>query len=143
MGLPKSLLPIFSLGTTWAFTPKLTLTASASRTVAPPTTVIANAETSYDASVTLGYQVTPKVTATAGGSDLLFHLDIHVGDWRRRAFHPFSLAHNKSYTLNAGLSYAMTPFLSAALNASYSERVGNGFITPQDLVTVSLNYTPY
>ena len=37
----------------------------------------------------------------------------------------------------------MTPFLVAALTASYTERVQNHLITPQDLVTVSLNYKPY
>ncbi len=54
LALPKSLLPIYTLSTTWAFTPKLSLTASASKTVAPPTTVVANAETSYDAFVSSG-----------------------------------------------------------------------------------------
>jgi hypothetical protein len=48
-----------------------------------------------------------------------------------------------TYTVNAGLNYSMTPFLSAGLNASYNERVANHFITPQDVVTVSLNYRPY
>ncbi len=142
LGLPKSLVPIFTLGTTWAFTPRWTVTASASRTVAPPTTVIANAENSYSANVTLGYQVTPKLTATATGS-VFYSTSTFTSALAEAGFSPIFTGNNKSYTLNAGLSYAMTPFVSAALNASYSERVGNGFITPQDLVTVSLNYTPY
>jgi hypothetical protein len=45
--------------------------------------------------------------------------------------------------VSTGLSYSMTPFLSAGLNATYSERVSDHFITPQDIVTVSLNYRPY
>jgi hypothetical protein len=56
LSLPKTLLPIYSLSATWAITPKVGLTASASRTVAPPTTVIANAQTSYQATVGLTYQ---------------------------------------------------------------------------------------
>ena len=56
---------------------------------------------------------------------------------------PIFTGTQRSYSLTAGVSYSMTPFLTAALNASYTERVGNGFITPQDLVTVSLNYRPY
>ena len=48
-----------------------------------------------------------------------------------------------TYTVNAGLNYSMTPFLSAALSASYTERVASHTITPQDIVTVSLNYRPY
>src|ERR1700684_102189 len=51
LGLPKTLLPIYTISTTWALTPKLALTASASRTISPPTTVIANAEQSYNATV--------------------------------------------------------------------------------------------
>jgi hypothetical protein len=47
------------------------------------------------------------------------------------------------YTAEASLTYTMTPFLVAALTASYTERVQNHLITPQDLVTVSLNYKPY
>jgi Putative beta-barrel porin 2 len=142
LGLPKSLVPIFTLGTTWAVTPKLSLTATASRTVSPPTTVIANAESSLDASVTLAYQLTPKVTATAGGS-IFYSNSTFTSGLAEAGISPFFTGTNKSYMLNAGLSYAMTPFLSAGLNASYSERVGSGFITAQDLVTVSLNYRPY
>src|SRR5271170_8271548 len=52
VSLPKTLLPIYLFSAAWTVTPKLQLTASASRTIAPPTTVIANAETSYLASVT-------------------------------------------------------------------------------------------
>jgi Putative beta-barrel porin 2 len=142
LALPKSLLPIYSLSTTWAFTPKLSLNASASRTVAAPTTVIANAQTSYDASVGLGYQMTPKVSVSAGGS-IDYSTSTFTSALAQAGFSPFFVGTQKSYTLNAGLSYVMTPFLSAGLNASYTERVGNGFITPQDLVTVSLNYRPY
>jgi hypothetical protein len=47
------------------------------------------------------------------------------------------------YGLTAGVTYAMTPFISAALSASYTERVADHVITPQDLITVSLNYKPY
>jgi Putative beta-barrel porin 2 len=142
LGLPKSLLPIYSLSTNWTIAPKLSLSASASRTVAAPSTVIANAETSYDATVNLGYQMTPKVTASAGGS-ISYSTSTFTSGLAEAGFSPFFVGTQRTYALNAGLSYAMTPFLSASLNASYTERVGNGFITPQDLVTVSLSYRPY
>ncbi len=61
IGLPKSLLPIYTLSMSWAFTPKLTLTGTGSRTVAPPIAVIANAEIDYTGEMNLIYQVTPKV----------------------------------------------------------------------------------
>ena len=142
MSLPKSLVPIFSFSAKWAFTPKLSLNASASRSVAPPTTVIANAEQSYDATVGLAYQVTPKVNVHASGT-VGYSTSTFTAALVQAGFSPFSTGTQKNYTLNAGLSYSMTPFLSAGLTASYSERVGNGFITPQDVVTVSLNYRPF
>ncbi len=48
LGLPKTLLPIYTVSANWAFTPKLGLNASASRSISPPTTVVANAQQSYD-----------------------------------------------------------------------------------------------
>ena len=142
LALPKSLLPIYTLSTTWAFTPKLSLNASASKSVSPPTNVIANAQTSYDASVSLGYQMTPKVSVSAGGS-ISYSTSTFTSALAQANFSPFFTGTQKNYSLNAGLSYTMTPFLSAGLSASYTEQVGNGFIIPEDLVTVSLNYRPY
>ncbi len=86
--------------------------------------------------------MTPKVTATAGGS-ISYSTSTFTSALAQAGLSPFFVGTQKSYGLNAGLSYAMTPFLSAGLNASYTERVGNGFITPEDVVTVSLSYRPY
>jgi hypothetical protein len=142
LGLPRTLLPIYTLTTTWSVAPKLVLNASASRTIAPPTTVIGNAEISYDADMTLTYHLTPKVSVSAGGS-IGYSNSVFTSGLAGTSFSPFSRGASDFYTANAGLSYIMTPFLSAALSASYTERVANHFITPQDLVTVSLNYRPY
>ncbi len=68
LGLPKTLLPIYTVSATWTLTPKLGLNASASRSIAPPTTVVANAEQSYNAAMNLTYQLTPKVALSAGGA---------------------------------------------------------------------------
>jgi Putative beta-barrel porin 2 len=140
LGLPKTLLPIYTLGARWAFTPKLALNINAARSISPPTTVIANAEQSYIVSANLTYQMTPKVTVIAGGS-----AGYSTGTFTSVTpnLSPFLVSTQNNYTLNTGLFYSMTPFLSAGLNASYSERVSNHTITPQDIVTVSLNYRPY
>jgi hypothetical protein len=141
LGLPKTLLPIYTLSTNWALTPKLALTASASRTIAPPTTVIANAQQSYSANINLTYQLTPKIGMSAGGT-----VDYSTTSFTSAAvagLSPFLFSSQNTYGLNTGLTYSMTPFLSAALSASYSERVASHTITPQDIVTVSLNYIPY
>jgi Putative beta-barrel porin 2 len=142
LGLPKTLLPIYTLSANWTLTPKLALTASASRTIAPPTTVIANAEQSYNATVGLTYQLTPKLVASATGS-IGYSISSFTPAAVQAVISPFFFQTQNNYTVNAGLNYSMTPFLSAALNASYNERVANHFITPQDVVTVSLNYRPY
>jgi hypothetical protein len=142
LGLPKTLLPIYTLSTTWALTPKLNLSASASHTISPPTTVIANAEASYNASMDLSYQLTPKVSLFAGGS-IGYSTTPFTSPAADALISPFFANSQNTYNLNTGLNYSMTPFLSAALNATYSERVGNHLITPQDIVTVSLNYRPY
>jgi hypothetical protein len=141
LGLPKTLLPIYTVSTNWTVTPKLVLTASASRSISPPTTVIANAQQSYSANINLTYQLTPKIGLSAGGS-----IDYSTTSFTSAAItgvSPFLFSSQNTYDLNAGLSYSMTPFLSAALSASYTERVASHTITPQDIVTVSLNYRPY
>jgi hypothetical protein len=141
LGLPRTLLPIYTLGTTWTVTPRMTLNASASKTVAAPTTIIANAETNYVAQASLTYALTPKVAVNASGS-----IGYSTGAFTPvvvTSLAPLLTGASNSYSASVGLTYAMTPFLSAALNASYTELVINHTITPEDLVTVSLNYRPY
>ena len=136
LGLPRTLLPLYTLGATWAFTPKLSLNASASRTVAPPTTIIANAEINYNATVGLGYQITPKLAFSVSGS-----IGRSSGAFTPSAvtsLAPFLVGASIFYTASTGLAYTMTPFLSANLSASYTERVVNHTVTPEDLITASL-----
>jgi hypothetical protein len=142
LGLPKTLLPIYTVSANWTLTPKLALNASASRTISPPTTVIANAEQAYNATLGLTYQLTPKLVAIASGT-IGYNTTSFTATAAQAVISPFVFQTQNIYTVNAGLNYSMTPFLSAALNASYNERVANHFITPQDVVTVSLNYRPY
>jgi hypothetical protein len=142
LGLPKTLLPIYTVSSRWTLTPKLSLNASASKSIAPPTTVVANAQQSYSAGMNLTYQLTPKMAVSAGGS-VDYSTSSFTGVAAQALVSPFVFNSQNNYSLNAGLNYSMTPFLSAALNASYSERVANHLITPQDIVTVSLNYRPY
>jgi hypothetical protein len=141
LGLPKTLLPIYTVSTNWTVTPKLVLSGSASRSISPPTTVIANAQQSYSANINLTYQLTPKIGLSAGGS-----VDYSTTSFTSAAIagvSPFLFSSQNTYNLNTGLTYSMTPFLTAALSATYTERVAFHTITPQDIVTVSLNYRPY
>src|ERR1700722_3315602 len=142
LGLPKTLLPIYTVSSRWTLTPKLSLNASASRSIAPPTTVIANAQQSYNAGMNLSYQLTPKVAISAGGS-VDYSTTSFTSSTAATGLSAFFFSSQNNYSLSTGLNYSMTPFLSAGLSASYSERVANHQITPQDVVTVSLNYRPY
>lgn len=142
LGLPKTLLPVYTVSAKWAFTPKLGLNVSASRSIAPPTTLVANSETSYNALVDLTYQMTPKISLSAGGS-ASYSVSTFTTPVTPTAISSFFVTSQDTYTLHAGLVYSMTPFLSAALNATYAERVQSHSIAPQDIVTVSLNYRPY
>ena len=129
LGLPKTLLPVYTLSARWAFTPKLSLNASASKQISPPTTIIGNAETSYVADVSLIYQLTPKIslnaTGSAGYSNSAFTSGLAGTD-----LSPLLVTSQRFYNVGAGLTYAMTPFLTAALNASYNERVSTQLYYP-------------
>ena len=92
--------------------------------------------------MSLSYYLTPKVSLSAGGA-VGYSTSSFTAPAAQALISPFLFNSQNTYSLNAGLSYSMTPFLSAALSAAYSERVGNHEITPQDVVTVSLNYRPY
>jgi len=134
LGLPKTLLPTYSFAATWAITPKLGLTASASRSVAPPTTVLANAQTSYNTIVTLAYQATPKITVS-GNASVSYSSAAFTPGLAGTAFAPF-LTNTMYYSAQAQVSYAMTPFISAALSATVTEQVSDHIYTPQDLITL-------
>jgi hypothetical protein len=140
LGLPKTLLPTYSFAATWTITPKLGLTASVSRSVTPPTTVLANAQTSYDAVVTLAYQATPKITVSASASEGYTNGAFTPG-LAGTAFAAFNTS-TDYYSAQAQVSYAMTPFISASLSGTLTQRVQDHIYTPQDVITLSLNYTP-
>jgi hypothetical protein len=137
--LPRTLLPHYSATIAWAITPKLNLTASAAKTIAAPTTLVSNSQLSYITQFNLSYQATPKITIAAGASagytSAVFSSGVGGASVASGA--------QDLYSAQASLTYTMTPFLVATLTASYNETVQSHFITPEDLVTVSLNYKPY
>ena len=77
----------------------------------------------------LDYQLTPKVIVSAGGA-IDYSTNTFTSALVQAGFSPVFTGTQRTYSLNAGMSYAMTPFLSAALNASYTERVGKWFHYP-------------
>jgi hypothetical protein len=141
LAFPKTILPHYSTTVQWAITPKLSLTVTADKTIAPPTAVVGNAQLSYDALFKLSYQLTPKIMIGASGTASYISSVFSPG-LETTPLATFAGAQDV-YTAQASLTYTMTPFLVAALTASYTERILDHFVTPEDLVTVSLNYKPY
>ena len=155
LALPRTLLPHYSATISWTITPKLSLTASAAKSIAPPTTLVSNAQLSYTAQFQLKYQVTPKIGIGAGASvsytSAVFGTSAVVTTVNGTPVVIVSGAQDL-YSAQASLTYTMTPFLVAALTASYNESVQSNpntanlpqhLVTPGGLITASLNYKPY
>jgi hypothetical protein len=140
LGLPSGWEPEYSLSVTWSITPKLGLSAAVARTVAPPTNFIANLQVSESANLGLTYQMTPKVTLSAG---------VNVGHtstaFTTTAVSALGQGQNENiYGARANLTYAMTPFLGASLSYQYSRTVqAGGLVTPASVALMSVNYAPY
>jgi hypothetical protein len=145
LALPRTLLPHYSATVGWTMTPKLSLTATAAKTINAPTTLVSNAQLSYLATFKLNYQATPKIVVGLGA----------LVSYTSAVFTPTAIVSVNGtpvtilsgaqdlYSAQASLTYTMTPFLVAALTASYNETVQNHLITPETLITASLNYKPY
>ncbi len=112
------------LAATWTATPKLGLTASASQTVSPPTSIIANLQVTESANLGLTYSLTPKVLLAAG-----------VGASRSSGAYAalanastsqpgLSAVHRELehvYSANASINYAITPFVTANLSYTHTK----------------------
>ena len=140
-GLPKTLVPTYSFSATWTITPKLALTASASRAVTPPTTVIGNAETSYNTTLSLTYAATPKVAVTASASAGYSSAEFTPG-LVGTMFATFLTA-TDYYSASAGVTLCDDPVPQRLADRRVYGAGREPFITPQDVITVSLNYKPY
>jgi hypothetical protein len=140
LGLPSGWEPEYSLSVTWSITPKLGLTASLARSVSPPTSFIANLQVSESANLGLTYQLTPKVSLSAGVNVA------HVSSaFTTTAVNALGQGENENlYGARASVSYAMTPFLGASLSYQYSRTVqAGGLVTPTSVALMSVNYAPY
>jgi hypothetical protein len=140
LALPSGWEPEYSLSVTWSITPKLGLTASVARTVAPPTSIIANLQVSESANLGVTYQLTPKVSLSAGAnvghtSSAFTTTGINVLGQRQN---------ENLYGARASVSYAMTPFLGASLSYQYNRTVqAGGLVTPTSVALMTVNYAPY
>ena len=137
--------PVYSLAATWTATPKLGLTASASKTVSPPTSIIANLQVTESANLGLTYSLTPKMLLAAGvaasrssGAFSAFTSPSALNP----VLQPFA-ANLDYYSANASINYTITPFVTANLSYTYTKSVQANLVTPTSVVLLALTFAPY
>ena len=144
LALPSRILPLYSASATWAATPKVGLTASVGRFVTPPQAFIGNAQITETASLGLTYQFSPKTAFSAAVSRANASSGFtQLASTALNGVPANAVSALNSYNVSASLAYDITPFLAANLNYLYSRSVQSGFVTPQSLVILTVNYNPY
>jgi hypothetical protein len=133
LGLPRTLLPIYSIGISWAVRPRTSLGLTASRTVSPPTTLIANAEVAYNTALTLTYQATPKIGFSGAASAGYTSGALTPGLTPVLPGTTLATFAGKTdyYAASAGVTYAMSPFIRPGLTprlASASQTISSPLI---------------
>ena len=133
--------PIYSLNAAWTATPKLKLAATVARTVAPPTTILANIQVTESANLNLTYGLTPKLLlgATVAASRSSGSLSGSVVNPVLGVF----AQNSTSYNASASINYAMTPFVTANLSYTHTRTLQANLVTPTDVVLLALSYSPY
>ena len=140
-GLPRTILPQYTLSAQWTVAPKLTLTVAASRLASTPTSIVSNLQVIESASFGFTYQCTPKVALTGGFSTS--YGTSAATPTVTSVLLPTYAANQKTYGANAGLSYAITPFFAAHLTYQYSKSVQAALTTTDSLVLLALNFNPF
>ena len=138
--------PVYSLAAKWTATPKLGLTASVSKSVAPPTSLIANLQATESANLGLTYTLTPKMLLAGGVSASRSTSAGLPAPAIPLALNPtlqvFS-ANVNYYSANASLNYTITPFFTANLSYTYTKSVQANLVTPDSVILLALTFNPY
>jgi Putative beta-barrel porin 2 len=139
-GSTSTLAPHYAISLTWQATPKAQLGARISRSVGPPTSLVANTETTTSAQLTGGFTFSPKLSfssaltigqSNGGGETFLVGTQVPISS-------------NQNFvSANLGLAYQASPFLSATASYQYSDRKTAGFDTAEGLFIIGLRYAPY
>jgi len=142
LSYPTGFEPQYSLGITWAMTPKLSLSATAARIATPPTAIIANLQITESANFGFTYQLTPKIALSASASTSLI-----TGAITQSGLTGAILAtgqNEHAYGAHANLTYAMTPFLAASLSYQFNRTIqAGGLVTPTSVTLLTLNFAPH
>ena len=139
--VPRTILPQYSVAVQWAATPRLSLNMSASRSVSTPTAVLSNLQVTESTSAGFSYQVTPKISMSAGLS-AGYATGVSTPIVTSGILSVFT-SNQKTYGANAAVSYLITPFLNAALSYQFSRAVQSNLTTNDSLILLALNFNPY
>jgi len=137
--------PVYSITATWTATPKLGLTVAASKTVALPTSLLANVEVTEGVNVGLTYSPTPKLLLAAGAA-VSRSSGGFTGTPNVSALSPTNqvfAAISDYYSANASINYTITPFVTANLSYTYTKSVQANLVTPTSVVLLALTFARY
>jgi hypothetical protein len=133
--------PHFAVALSWQPTTKLQFTGSISRSVGPPDTLVANAETTTSVQLGGAYAFSPKLSFNAGfragQSTATQGVALAAGT-------PLIVSQNQNFLgANLGVAYQATPFLSGSIGYQYSDRKSLGLDTTENSFIIAIRYAPY
>jgi hypothetical protein len=143
LDFPTGIVPQYSLSMNWSVTPKVSLVASVSHVVTPPTSIVANLQVSENANVGVTYQFTPKVSFSASVSATRNAAGFTPTTAALTALNQAFGLNQKTYSVLANVSYALTPFLGATLSYQFTTRGQSGLETNTNVALLTVNYAPY
>ena len=136
LGIPRTILPEYSLSLQWAATPKFSFNASLSRQASPPTSVVSNLQITESASAGITYHWTPKISLA--GNLSTSDASSSVGSVATAASRNI-----KSYGAGLKLGYTISPFFASELSYEYTKTVQSFLTTNTSVILLALNFNPY
>jgi hypothetical protein len=144
--IPRTIVPQYTLSANWTVTPKISAGLSVSRSVSTPTAVVSNLQVSENVSANASYQWTPKISMSAGlsagySAGVATYAPIKLASGA--IINSLYTANQNNYSASAGLSYTITPFVSATLSYQYTKLVQSSLTTNDSLILLAFNFNPY
>lgn len=134
--------PIYTFSANWRPSPLWVINVSVSRTVTPPVSALSYTQVGNAESFGVTYIITPKVTLNAaiGRSQLLGASVAALANNPNASLLAFGS--NTLISSSFKANYQWTPFTSAYLSVSTSQRSGNSGNIPQNIFMLGLDYRP-
>ncbi len=141
VNFPKTLLPQYSLSVQWSVTPKLSVSASASRLASAPSAVVSNLQITESATGSFAYRLTPKI-GVGGNLFATYSTGAATPFLYNSPLAPYASS-QRTYGGGTNVSYAVSPFLSANLSYQYTRSVQSTLTWNTSLILLALNFNPY